>query len=1487
MNIHIEKETNRRFAYTDRKNGYLELTSQASASSTGGYFRGEQKYLSDFFISIVGSDSQPRSSAFFRNNAKYTDVKPEGFSVVYDHAGLHSTLEVSLLLHEQAFYLALREEAPLPLGMKAGLGIVLSRGVWTRHEEEGITFYQNHCGTVLASDCPFTLETTSNDTVILFPEQGEGEWYLVFEEDDISAQKKAVTLVRSRAIDAHKQQILDFFKGCISDSGDQAFDEAVRWAQFSGWLLVTNDNGKGIWAGLPWFRDNWGRDTFIALPGILLVSGRFAEAKDVLTSFAVHQNRDSTSTDYGRIPNRFRDKDDVIFNTADGTLWFIRTLWEYVQYSGDIAIFDDLRHTIDLALETDIKKRTDHHGFLLHGDADTWMDARIQGDKPWSARGDRACDIQALWYTALRIGARIAHILGDAEASISRDALAEKLRKSFRTYFWCDERHALADRLPPGAHGEWLRDFRVRPNQLFALSVPSILDSNDKDEYSLLDASQKANILENVTRELVSPFGLFSLAPDDPLFHPRHENPGQYHKDASYHNGTIWIWNTGAFISASAGNNPSDLSPVSATLLKNEAEIILSLGCAGTLAENINAECAKDGSPVLSGTWSQAWSVSEFTRNVYQDIIGFNPRLSDNSIELHPHLSEGIDRWKAEPFFGPGWKLSIELQRFKTKKGNTDLRCRLLWITDGNSRLINKTMQELPELRVNGVFLIPGKMLELHFPLTKNTNQRIDTVQEESLFPLHDFTPEWCGSIHQKEYLEKLVLRDRVNSHNGSDVNAAALEWYFDSDFFKKKYHTHLPLGSLWSPSGTVFRLWAPTARSVSLILYPDGENSFPKKVLPMKEGSLKLHNAGVWEILVEGDQSGTHYRYRIHSHGIIRDSADPFAQACGVNGLRSLVIDFKKTDPAEWDTINAPPLASKNDAVIYEVHVADISSSPDWNGDPYLRRSYLGAIQEGTSHKGVPTGFDHIKSLGITHIQLLPIFDFGSVDERLREDPTYTEKLQGGLFNWGYDPSNYCAPEGSYSSNPFNGIVRIRELKTLIRECITNGIGVIMDVVYNHVPAAQNHALGICLPGYYFRVDNYSGAGDDTASEREMFRAYMIRSLCHWLSEYKLSGFRFDLMGLHDVETMNQIVSALRNLKSDVLIYGEGWDMYHGEKMVSASMKEAHKMNGIGFFNDAFRCGIKGPVFNEHEGGYIHNGSHREAVKFGLVGAVYHPQVHNRLVDGTANQNPWTNLTASSVNYTEIHDNSTLYDKLLLVESDKNEAYYERLQKTAISLILLAQGLPVLHAGMEFMRTKEISPEILTSAPYLEDLYWTADHSRAFSHNSYNLSDKINRLDWDRCAAKRHIVEYVRLLIAVRKSHPLFRLRNEEEVNSRILFLEAESIRKHGVVEKKDTKDRKGKALLPGTPLLAWTINGNALLDTWHGVCIIVNPSDSSADFILPPYFKGGSWNLITDGEYFSDKTGSNNANNVPLTEKTGSTVSIAGKALYLYAEF
>lgn len=1439
MNIRILKNSGRRCAWTDRKNGYFDFLYDSVKENNGGYFRGEEKYFTGFTL-----------SGHTCSESKYVDVYPQGFCASFDDIKLNA----SLLIEEQAFYISgaknpglfginskyFEEQIELSsakekLDIESVKKTVKKIIQWHTTVIDGITVVSSSTGLAVAGNFDFYYKTNDN-TLELYYRSGCSDfdeksnnpfdligWYITFENTEKEAIEKAIRLAKQKGIKEHCILVNNFLDKCKFESGDKKFDESIQWARFSGWMLATMDHDssyRGIWAGLPWFRDNWGRDTFISLNGILLSSGCFEEAKDVLFGFAGFQDLNKDSPCYGRIPNRYRSSDDVIYNTADGTLWFIRALWEYIQYSGDEEILSSLNKTVEIALDADIG-RTDERGFLTHGDADTWMDARIKGDQPWSPRGNRANDIQALWFTALKLGSYLMARIGNDKKSIKYNKQAEKVKKSFSEFFWSEDNDALADHLPEGGYGEWAKDMRVRPNQLFAVTVSKILpNSKDLTAKEFVNEKIASSIYKNVTRELVNPFGLFSLSPKDPIFHPKHENPDFYHKDAAYHNGTIWEWNTGAYISTAAILNKGYMPQKACAILQNESKMIMDCGCAGSLSETIHAQSDEDGNPVLSGTFSQAWSVAEFVRNIIQDVIGFTPRLIEKEIELKPCLPINCKEFAAEIPFGRNWTLEVDIIR-KSK----DYKCKIIWKLNGDSSVI-------PNLTINGKKICAEKEIEIK--VKSDNGSYIEkfccpSKWIKSPFEEQKLEYEWTGSIHQKDYLEKLILSQRMKSKTCGGENTAALEWYFDSKEFKEKYVSNIDLGALYSKNSTKFRLWAPTATNVNLILYADGNNSEPKKtitMLPCTEENVH----GVWEVVVDGDLHCTYYEYSLYVHGVYAHSADPCAHACGVNGKRSMVVDMVRTNPEDWDKVVLPKIKSPCDVIAYEAHVADISSSPYWNGSKKNKRLYTGVVEEGTKCNGFESGFDHIKKLGITHIQLLPVFDFSTVDEAKADDKDYREKPIFGAFNWGYDPQNYGVPEGSYSSDPFHGEVRIREFKKMVKAFADSGIGIVMDVVFNHVNNGLHQSLGICVPGYFFRVEGYSGAGEDTASEREMFSRYMVDTLSFWLKEYKLCGFRFDLMGLHDVKTMNDINKALRKIKEDVLIYGEGWNMYNAGKMESASQLNASKMPGVGHFNDAVRCAIKGPVFDDKEPGFIHNGNRRESIKFGIVGATSHPQVDNSKVEGTVNPMPWSEKTLTSINYTEIHDNITLNDKIRLVEENKPENYYEQLVKMAISIVILSEGMPILHAGMEFMRTKQIPQHLLDSGTKFYDVAKTQDGKYSYFRNTYNVCDEVNGLDWERCSEKQDIVNYVRNLISLRKEHPVFRIESGKTVSKNLEFLDNH---KEGLPEE----------------VLGWNIKGENTGDKWKETIILANPLNIDVKFKLPNDKK---WNLITDGVEF-----------------------------------
>ena len=1469
MHIKIQKGSNRRLAYTDRKEGYFQYLA-GMANSENGYHRGNVQFFKEF--TCQGHKLE---------DADFIRVYPEGFRAVFDKY----SLDVSLLIDEQAFYVSSDKNIGI-LGIWpvvqseitakktdsddeteaedfwANKKIYETQKIkeWRTDKIDGINVLFSETGIAIAGDFNF-YHAEKNEDIELIVSDGKhlsisdrpfanSGWYVVFEESKEAACEKAVRLAKTKAIEAHKKLLQNFFEKCSFDCGDKKFNEALQWARFSAWLLATKDHGsnyRGIWAGLPWFRDNWGRDTFISLCGTLIISGCFDEAKDVLLGFAGFQDIRVSSPSYGRIPNRYRDENDVIYNTADGTLWFIRALWEYVQYSGDKTILEKLRDTVELALDSDIN-RCDGNGFLIHGDADTWMDARIAGEQTLSPRGSRANDIQALWFTALKIGSYIENLFSNKEKSEQYNKMADRVKKSFEKLFWNEDCNALADSLPEGGYGEWAKNMQVRPNQLFAITVPSILLLKEKDYFISKKIGDK--VIANVNRELVNPFGLYSLSPEDPLFHPEHENPEWYHKDAAYHNGTIWEWNSGAYISACAIASNGVLPDAPSAILQNEAKMILERGCAGSLSENIHARPDENGNPKLSGTFSQAWSVAEFVRNVVQDFTGFKPRLVEKKIEFKPCLPSGCSELKACMPFGKEWIFSVDIKRSgKNYKSKVEWKVPLEQTHDF-------------ALSICDVLIEPNTVYEISTPAL-NGNRKAKKVEKFGVpakwnyepFETQNLDNDFCGSEHKENYLFNLIYSGRMQSKTSGGPNTAALEWYFDSEDFKQKYFTNIELGAIYTEKKTTFRLWSPTAKKVTLLLYKNGTTGEAYKEIPMGL-RCDANSSGVWEISEKGNLDGVYYLFKVQVYGVEQLSADPYAKACGANGKRSMVVDLKRTNPAGWDKVSAPVVKSPSDVIAYEAHVADITSSPDWNGPAKLKRTFLGAATTGTSLNGNPTGFDYIKSLGVTHVQFLPVFDFRSVDEEHVNDDDVKNRITFGSFNWGYDPENYACLEGSYSTNPCDGAVRIKEFKQMVKAYNDAGIGVIMDVVYNHVNDGLHQALGTSVPGYFFRVEGYSGAGEDTASERIMFRKYMIDTLSFWLKEYKLSGFRFDLMGLHDVETMNAIRNALVKIKKDVLIYGEGWDMYRSFKMVSACQSNSDKMPDIGFFNDAIRCGIKGPISDDKQKGFIHDGSRKESVKFGIVGATEHEQVDYAKVEGTACPKPWSRKTWVSVNYTEIHDNMTCYDKLFMVEQNKPEEYRDQLQKMAIALVLLSQGYPILHAGMEFCRTKEIPQEILAKNPVIYDVARSDDGKRAFCRNTYNVCDRINMLDWSRSVQKKDVVEYVKNLIAMRKAHPAFRLTTGSQCNDLLKFID----------------NKKAKLT---ESVLAWELDGAKCGDSWKKILIVANPEESEVSVALDG---DGDWRLISDGVKFYKKEEVQIIGN-------GSTVSVKPKTVTIYA--
>ena len=536
-------------------------------------------------------------------------------------------------------------------------------------------------------------------------------------------------------------------------------------------------------------------------------------------------------------------------------------------------------------------------------------------------------------------------------------------------------------------------------------------------------------------------------------------------------------------------------------------------------------------------------------------------------------------------------------------------------------------------------------------------------------------------------------------------------------------------LGAVYTPTGTTFKVWAPTASRVAVKLYATGSSDEPGaqdlSTTPMTKGEN-----GVWSVTVSGDQKNRYYTYQVTVDGITRETADIYAKAAGVNGNRSMVVDFTATNPDGWDKDEHILYDDPTDAVVWEIHIKDFSSSEVSGISAKYKGKYLAFTETGTTlnDEGTySTCIDYLKKLGVTHVQLLPVYDYATVDE---SDTTSDE------FNWGYDPKNYNVPEGSYSTNPFDGNVRIREFKQMVQALHKAGIGVIMDVVFNHTFTAEGGWFEMTVPGYYYRMkadgtfSDGSGCGNETASEHLMYRKYMIDSILHWTKEYHIDGFRFDLMGVHDVDTMNAIREALDTQVKDgrkIILYGEPWtggDL--STQAVTADKDHLTLLNDrVGAFNDSFRDAIKGHVFNALEKGFVQNGSSRGSLKAGIGG--------NTVLDARYNK------PSQTVSYISAHDNFTLYDKLVL--SVKNDMSYTvrdeslvAMNKLAAALVLTSQGISFMQAGEEFARTKQ------------------------GDENSYISPTSLNQLDWNHAAEYADLVSYYKGLIELRKHFKPFR---------------------------------------------------------------------------------------------------------------------------------
>ena len=592
----------------------------------------------------------------------------------------------------------------------------------------------------------------------------------------------------------------------------------------------------------------------------------------------------------------------------------------------------------------------------------------------------------------------------------------------------------------------------------------------------------------------------------------------------------------------------------------------------------------------------------------------------------------------------------------------------------------------------------------------------------------------------------------------------------------------------VYAPEATKFALWAPTADEVSLKLYAEGQGGEPVRTLSMKED-----DGGLWRATVEGDLNGQFYTFDVKVDGAwLGDTPGVWAKAVGVNGDRAAVIDLDDTDPQGWDKDVRPELKSFADIIIYEMHHRDFSI--DSLSGIVHGGKFLALTEAGTrSARGQKTGIDHLKELGVTHVHILPSFDYSSVDETRLDVPQY---------NWGYDPKNYNVPEGSYATDPYDPEVRIREFKQMVMALHQAGIRVVMDVVYNHTAVTEGSNFERTVPGYFYRQNpdggwaNASGCGNETASEREMMRRYMVESVKYWVEEYHVDGFRFDLMGIHDLTTMRAIRKALDEIDPSIYVYGEGWAAGSPQWPAdSLAMKNnIDRLAGVAAFSDEFRDSLRGPFGNDGLGAFLAGlEGHEAGIRFGLAGGVEHPQVN----DGAAHKVPkfWALQPTQFISYVSCHDDMCLADRLKATMPDASPAVRTALHKLAETAVLTSQGVPFIFAGDEVMRDK------------------------SGVHNSYNSPDSINAIRWELKAKNREVFDYVCGLIDMRRNHPAFRLGDADRVRECLEFL---PVKEANVV--------------------AFRLKGAPAGDTWQDITVILNARSRSTAIDLPE----GTWQVV-----------------------------------------
>lgn len=584
-----------------------------------------------------------------------------------------------------------------------------------------------------------------------------------------------------------------------------------------------------------------------------------------------------------------------------------------------------------------------------------------------------------------------------------------------------------------------------------------------------------------------------------------------------------------------------------------------------------------------------------------------------------------------------------------------------------------------------------------------------------------------------------------------------------------------------YTPSVTSFHLWSPNADEVRLMLYEEAEGGHA-----FQTHHMKLGDDGTWHVDVNEDLKGKFYAFNVKMQDEwLGDTPGLFAKAVGINGHRGAIIDMVQTNPTGWENDRKPALRSVADVVVYEMHHRDFSI--DASSGIEHKGQFLALTEQGTqSPEGLATGIDHLKELGVTHVHLLPSYDYASIDEHTFKDSHY---------NWGYDPQNYNVPDGSYATDPTQPLTRIMEFKQMVQALHQAGIRVVLDVVYNHTYNAATSAFEKTVPGYFYRMKpdgtfaNGSGCGNETASNRPMMRKFMVESVLYWMREYHLDGFRFDLMGIHDIATMNEIRQEAQKLDPQVLIYGEGWAAETPQYAADSLAMKANiaRMPGIAAFCDEMRDGLRGPWDDDKKGAFLAGfPGHEESIKFGIVGAISHPQV--KMDEVNYSNKAWAQEPVQMMSYVSCHDDMCLVDRLRTSVTDLKGNDLEKLDMLAQTAVLTSQGIPFIFAGEEVMRDKK------------------------FVHNSFQSPDSVNAINWHNKAKYQWVFNYYKGLIAMRKHHPAFRLGSAELVRQHLEFLPVE-----------------------GSGVVAFRLKDHAGGDAWNNIIVVLNARRETAKIEVP----------------------------------------------------